>query len=831
MTPERWQEVKSVWHEAVALDAGGRAALLARIGATDDTLRAEVESLLAADDGAEDAFLNVPPHAALGLASLQASMVGRRCGPFELIEELGVGGMGEVYKARRVDDEYRHDVAIKLVHALPGASFIGNRLRAERQILASLQHPNIARLLDGGTTAEGVPYLVMELIDGKPITDYCDEHKLDVRARLNLFLQVCAAVQYAHQRMVIHRDLKPSNILVTREGVPKLLDFGISKILHPRAVPERTDVTIATLGILTPQYASPEQLLGEPVTTASDVYSLGVLLYEVLTGTRPYALPDDTSREMRVSAIRSEPRRPSTVAANRQLRGDLDRIVLMALRREPDRRYGTAEQLAEDIRRYLDHRPVMARPPTPAYLISSFVTRHRAAVAVSAFIVVGLVAGMVLFSRQARIAEGHRAQAEARFNDIRKLTNSLIFDIDSSIRDLPGGAATRKVLINTSLEYLATLAKDAAGDPDLQIDTAAAYQRLGDIQGSFQASQDDYSGALQSYQRALSLLEQAAASPQSRERATEEIQALYNRLSDVLWTVGEVDASLSYAERALLQARAGLTSGSSEAQDQFSAAIYRVDYGYKIFRMTPDHARGARYMREALDGLAAVAHARAPPHIRRGLGVSYYKYAELLLESGDFAAALDFSLKSMRIFAALQAGAPADPDFRVNEAAAKHYAAAALMNLNRLTEARRYEDAAFATMKSLRELDPGIAEFQGFVSMALTALAEISERQRQPAAAIPLLEEAIQASDAALKGGTKHPYIRHSRGKTEAQLGRAFEMLSVSEARGEAQRAQDRETARAWYERALQTFEDVRPIWFGAGNDAKRMKEAIARTS
>ncbi len=240
--------------------------------------------------------------------------------------------MGEVYKARRVDAEYRHEVAIKLVHAVPGASFIGNRLRAERQILASLQHPNIARLLDGGTTAEGVPYLVMELIDGKPINDYCDEQQLDVRARLNLFLQVCAAVQFAHQRMVIHRDLKPSNILVTRDGVPKLLDFGISKILDPRAVPEQTDVTIATLGILTPQYASPEQLLGESVTTASDVYSLGVLLYEILTGSRPYALPDDTSREARVSAIRSEPRRPSAVAANRQLRGDLDRIVLMALR-------------------------------------------------------------------------------------------------------------------------------------------------------------------------------------------------------------------------------------------------------------------------------------------------------------------------------------------------------------------------------------------------------------------------------------------------------------------------------------------------------------------
>jgi len=833
MTPERWQEVKTALDQALSLPSEERIAFLTRMGASDAALRIEVESLLAANDSAADDFLNVSPHAALGLEAIHGTMIGRRLGPYELTAEIGVGGMGEVYCARRVDDEYQHEVAIKLVHAGPGSSFVGSRLRAERQILASLQHPNIARLLDGGTTETGIPYLVMELIDGQPLTDYCDEHRLDTTARLQLFVQVCAAVQYAHQRMVIHRDLKPGNILVTREGIPKLLDFGISKILEPGVSTAPADHTIATLGILTPQYASPEQLTGETVTTASDVYSLGVLLYELLTGARPYSLPDNVTNDQRLAAQGSEPRRPSTAVRDvqdgsvtregspeklqRRLRGDLDRIVLMALRREPERRYGTAEQLADDVRRHLEHRPVVARPATVSYLVSGFLRRHAFGAAVSAVIVAGLIVGVVAVWHEKEIAERHRAEAERRFNDVRRLASSLIFDIDNSIRDLPGAGPSRKRLIDTTLEYLGGLAKDAVGDPALQVESAAAYKRLGDVQGSFVSGADDYSGALESYQHALALLQSASSAEPHNARITRDIGVLYNSLSDLLWVTGDVQASLSYAEHAFADSRSRVQSGEDDAQNRYWTSMFGMDYGYKLFRIRGDVSSALSHMNDAIGLLEPIARSRSTARVRRVLGAAYYKTSELLLYQHRYAEALDLNQKGMRVFEMSLAEAPADPDVRVNLAATQHYAAAALMNLGRLDEARQREQAAVNGVQVLREADPSISAFQGFYGMGMTGLAEITEREGRPDDAIPLLQDALQATEAALTAGTKHPYVRHSKGRTEALMGAAFEQK------------RDCRSAQQWYERALQSFHDVTPVWAEAGDDAKRMQAAIER--
>src|SRR6185312_11419874 len=389
MEPGRWQQVKAALGDAMALSGQPRAAYLESVGASDLTLRAELESLLKAEEHAGIGFLESPAAILLETPERSGQHVGRRLGPYRLLEGIGAGGMGEVYRAVRVDEEYEREVAIKLVRAGADAQFVGARLRTERQILAGFQHPNIARLFDGGTTEEGIPYLVMELIEGEPVTDYCDRHRLDLERRLQLFLIVCSAVQYAHQHAVIHRDLKPSNILVTADGTPKLLDFGIAKMLEPGAIPVRSDLTTNAMRLLTPDYASPEQLKGAPVTAASDVYSLGVILYELLTGLKPHA---GRSRILQDAPKATEPAptRPSLVVRGREaaslarqdspqrlshrLRGDLDKIVLMGLRQEPERRYATVDRLAEDIRRHLGHLPVAARKPTLRYRTSMFVT-------------------------------------------------------------------------------------------------------------------------------------------------------------------------------------------------------------------------------------------------------------------------------------------------------------------------------------------------------------------------------------------------------------------------------------------------------------------------
>jgi eukaryotic-like serine/threonine-protein kinase len=311
MNPERWQQVREIFDAVIALDAGARRASLDALCAGDAELRREVESLLTSDAEAESAFLNVP---ALSLknpcseAKPAPSHVGRRMGAYNILEEIGHGGMGEVYRAARADGQYEKEVAIKLVRGGYDTASVLARFRHERQILASLDHPNIARLLDGGTTEEGIPYLVMELIEGTPIDRYCDSHELHVSERLRLFLQVCSAVQYAHQRLVIHRDIKPGNILVTKNGVPKLLDFGIAKILDPA---ESSETTLAQP--MTPQFASPEQVRGDPITTATDVYSLGVVLYHLLTGRSPYPIDTHSPHQFARAICEWQPERLSTI--------------------------------------------------------------------------------------------------------------------------------------------------------------------------------------------------------------------------------------------------------------------------------------------------------------------------------------------------------------------------------------------------------------------------------------------------------------------------------------------------------------------------------------
>jgi len=412
MSPERWTEVERIVQSALDCAPAARSALIDAACRTDAALRSEVESLLAFQ---EDQSFPTDSGISDGLRVLERRnnqlSEGRRIGNYRILREIGRGGMGTVYLAARADDVYKKRVAIKIIRRGLDLEEVVHRFHSERRILALLDHPNIAQLLDGGATTEGLPYFVMEYIEGEPLDKFCEKYKPSVAERLRLFQGICAAVSYAHQNLIVHRDIKPANVLITGQGIPRLLDFGIAKLLAPESVQEKT---VTGLRPLTPEYASPEQVRGEPVTAATDIYSLGVLLYWLLTGRSPYRSAMSSQAEIERAICGDEPVKPSTVVEKREareLKGDLDTVILMALRKEPRRRYASVEQLAEDLRRHLANVPVTARLDTRGYRAAKFLRRNRAWVAMGAITFFSLTGGIAASLWQTHVARKEQARA------------------------------------------------------------------------------------------------------------------------------------------------------------------------------------------------------------------------------------------------------------------------------------------------------------------------------------------------------------------------------------------------------------------------------------
>lgn len=446
MDADRERRAAEIFADALEIQPEGRREFVRRVCAGDDALLGEVESLLEVRSGARALFAR--PLTPSFAEEPSSPDIGRQLGPYILTAHLASGGMGSVYLAERMDQEFRSQVAVKLIRAGMGSGDILNRFRNERQILADLQHPNIARLLDGGSTSDGIPYMVMEYVDGRPIDRHSDDTKLPIARRVELFLQVCEAVQYAHRHLVVHRDLKPSNVFVDRSGRVKLLDFGIAKVLDPDPASVATDATATALRMLTPRYASPEQIQGLRTTTSADIYSLGVILYELLCGDSPFKLVGKSLAEVERAVTGDAPTRPSRAGASRdpsgvaalrqttprglvrELEGDLDTILLRALAKEPERRYPTVEEFASDLRRHLTGLPVMARPDTALYRVRKFAGRNRPLVAavVTAFVLLSgsLVATFTAY-RQA-VAQKREAEWLAYVNAVGAAESELLLD-------------------------------------------------------------------------------------------------------------------------------------------------------------------------------------------------------------------------------------------------------------------------------------------------------------------------------------------------------------------------------------------------------------------
>ncbi len=768
MAAERWQRVEEIFRAAIELPAEQQAPFLDDSCGGDADLRQTVERLLNCDRQAgeflEEALLG-------GIELVEGSgEATETIGPYRLIERTGSGGMGAVYRAARADSEYDQVVAIKVIHTGMGSPLAVERFRRERQILASLQHPNIARLLDGGTTATGLPYLVMEYIEGEPIDQYCDRLKLTLRERLHLFVTVCTAVYSAHQNLVVHRDLKPSNILVTAEGTVKLLDFGIAKLLSSTDGDNLTEATLTLERALTPSYASPEQIRGDLVTTASDVYSLGVLLFELMAGRKPFDLSDVTRREAERRILEDPAPPPSSTlvarraetdkgkstskksieviagqrnlrpeALRRQLTGDIDTIVLTALRKDRTHRYPSVDKLAQDVRHHLDGLPIEARPPTFSYRAAKFLRRNRVAVAVAAAFAL-LVGGfsLVLSDR------AERARVE------RQRTQQVI-DLVGGLVRYADPARSRGTTITTQ-EYLdrvtASVGQELSDQPGIRADMleeiGLVYLRLGLTQR-----------ARQQFEEALTI-----RTAEGGERAA-GLSQTYNRLGSVAFQNGEFPLAETLHREALSRiGRGKLESPMDEATiiNDLALAIYeqgRPTEAEPLFRQALAllYASGSdyRWVAGILGNLARLLSdlgefEEAEEMLAEALAIDQRIYGEVSTavaqdlnlmgfvadEQGDFEVAAQHHRRALELRRRLLS--PAHPDLLES----LNNVATTVSRLGDLAAAEPLAREAVETWERTREREhPTFARY-------LANLAAILRRMGRYEEAIPLATEALE---------------------------------------------------------------------------------------
>ena len=749
LTPDQWRQIRDLLATAIGLPIKERPAYVASACKGDDGLRVELESLIAAHEVAEGGKLEQlnlsttwTPHSGVD-GERGTSLIGKRVGAYRIEAEIAHGGMGRVYRATRDDDRFSKQVAVKILDQ----DMVSDRglelFRHERKILANLEHPNIARLLDAGEGEDSAPYFVMEYVDGDSIDAYCDAHRLTIEQRLSLFLKVCSAVQYAHQSLVIHRDIKPANILVTHSGDPKLLDFGIAKIADENN-PNIT-VTATAWRVMTPAYASPEQLLGKPLTIATDIYSLGLVLYELLVGR--YAYGSATSAvDLQRAILERDPQRPSAailtapapddrkaataeqISEARQLspqklchalRGDLESIVLKAVRKEPQARYASVEHLSEDIERYLEGRPVRARQGTLTYRVRKFVARHRAAVVAGCLAIMLLIGGIAAILREAQIARQQQARAERRFNDVRALANSLMFEVHDSIKDLAGATPARKLLVSKALQYLDSLSREAGGDISLQRELAAAYEKVGDVQGNpFAANLGDATGALASFRKALAIRESIAASQGKSEESQRNLANDYEWIGMALQSLGDYPQALeSYRKDFAIQDALSRSSPSWKSQERLAGVYWLMANCYATLqdgKSALENYRKSAAIRETIAGEA--------PFVRSRLAGTYSFMAGILYHQGDRNQAVQLQRRALEISKELSEASPQNATYREFLDEAYYWVGFYLEREGDFAQALVDYRRALADFQALSSTDPKDIRTKHYAAMCLKSI-------------------------------------------------------------------------------------------------------------
>ena len=761
---ERYQRAKKLFLAVCDLSPEEREKAIDHECAGDPELRAEVESLLAHHDAPTAADQTVTD-----TRRNDAAQQPRRIGPYRILHELGRGGMGVVYLGVRDDDQFTQHVAIKVLKRGMDTDEILRRFKLERQLLAALNHQGIARLYDGGVTDDGLPYFAIEYVEGQPLDEYCDTRRLRIAERLELFRSVCAAVHYAHQNLVVHRDLKPSNILVTKDGVPKLLDFGIAKLISPQPILVGVDPTAPELRIMTPEYASPEQVRGNPITTASDVYSLGVLLYQLVTGHRPYRLPSRIQDEIERVICEVDPEKPSTAVSKieegaeegvtsdgstttitpeqvskvregrpkrlrRRLAGDIDNIVLMAMRKEPQRRYASVEQFAEDIRHHLQGLPVLARRDTFGYRSIKFIRRHRVGVATAALIAVLLVGGITTTTMAKQDALTERDRAQRMFNEVRTLAHIFMFDFHDAIQKLDGSIPARQLLVESALEYLNRLAPEAGDDQDLQADLADGYDRVGDIRGGIRNPSVGKTGdALEIYKTALAIRQNLSAASRADVELQRKVAISHLKVGDMLRKRGRLPEAIEEYTSMLKIPEA---QDGSDSKTRRLMAIALDTLGKVELQEGKLGDAGAKYDRANKILVELVAESPGDRTLERDLSVSCLRVGGLLERTGDHQGALAYYADAVDTRDRLLKVNLENSRARRDLAVAHYVTADALLLLERPQEAMEHIDHCLGVFEQRVKDNPESARARRDLALGHEILGQAKAMMGDPHAAL-----------------------------------------------------------------------------------------------
>ena len=792
--------IEAIFNEVLALPSGERQALIEIRCGEDARLKSEIYSLLRAC-AEEEALAAVRLREAR--TDARTGLDRKRVGAYEIDRLIGRGGMGAVYVAHRADGTFDKQVAIKLIDLPLATDLFRERFRMERQILAGLNHPLIARLLDGGVTCDQEPFLVMEYVDGVPIHRFCEDHRLSVAERLLLFKSVCEAVQFAHQNLVVHRDLKPDNILVMEDGTPRLLDFGTAKLLSPSADGMGSEFTRQGFQSFTPQYASPEQVLGNPITTASDTYSLGVLLYLLLTGVLPYELKEFTTAEMVRVICEQPPGRPTLPGSGDQrIDADLEAILLKSLRKVPGERYLTAVQFALDVQAYLDGRTVSARRGTMRYRAGKFVRRHRIALFGAALVTASLTAGVAGVIWQAKVADRERRRAVDTSAEMRQLSNSLLYELDEAIKELPGSSGVQKLLVTRVLDHLDRTSKSAAGDRLVQLDLANAYTRLGNIQGNpYDQNLGDTAGALVSLDKALLIAQSLAASAARDDEALRALASVEQARSEVLWGVGKTPEAVE-SMRAATEAYERLVAERDATPALISEA--GAAYGTLGDELGQPGTPSLGDLAGAIDAyrkdirLDERALSLDPnfPRARRGLGIVQLKIGNVEIETDPAQALEDYRLAEERFDALPESKQDGLSTLRIRANVVRKKATA-MRELGEYAQAIPLFDQALAIQKQIAAADPkdNRSLFDVYVDLTQKAYdyeyaadpaleADPQKRRRDLALAIPLLKEAQSIAVQLLKQTPSNEDRKASLADVQVRLGTAETELQTSDDAG-----------------------------------------------